>query len=337
MSFHNINQVDTEILPAMNDTVSELSSSSTSDLLAASTWSGLLRVYEVNQAGGSVQRIEQAYSQPVLTCQFSPDGSKIASAGAEKTVKLIDIATSQTHEIPEGHTSPIRCLKWFDSNIIITGGWDRSIRYWDLRTNGKIGEVALPDRCYAMDTKNGLFAVATAERHICLFNMQDPFKIYKQTESPLKWQTKSISCFNNGRGYIIGSIEGRCQIVDIDPNSPSSNTYPFRCHRIVNDVYPVNSIITVPGRDGIALTGGADGSIGVWNYSTRTKIKELKGLNYPVTSMCFNKSVEKLFYTTGYDWSKGYEGSKDIPTKIFARSTADLFSKAMSPSGFSFK
>lgn len=51
--------------------------------------------------------------------------------------------------------------------------------------------------------------VATAERHMCIINLQQPSVIYKQMTSPLKWQTRTIACFPEGDGYAVGSVEGR--------------------------------------------------------------------------------------------------------------------------------
>lgn len=36
------------------------------------------------------------------------------------------------------------------------------------------------------------------------------------TVSPLKYPTTAICCFGDGKGYAIGSIEGRCGIKNVD-------------------------------------------------------------------------------------------------------------------------
>ena len=73
--------------------------------------------------------------------------------------------------------------------------------------------------------------VGTAERHIQIFNLTNPTTVYKvrhgdfgsfsslfnndmhQTMvSPLKWQTRVVSCFPSSNGFAIGTIEGRVAI-----------------------------------------------------------------------------------------------------------------------------
>lgn len=54
--------------------------------------------------------------------------------------------------------------------------------------------------------------IGTAERHILIYNLNNPSTPYKTLESPMKWQTRVVSCFINSTGFAIGSIEGRVGI-----------------------------------------------------------------------------------------------------------------------------
>jgi mRNA export factor len=75
-----------------------------------------------------------------------------------------------------------------------------------------IATVSLPERAYTMDTKDNLLVVGTADRQIALFNLANPTVVYKLLLSPLKFQTRVVSCFTTGNGFAVGSIEGRCAI-----------------------------------------------------------------------------------------------------------------------------
>lgn len=51
--------------------------------------------------------------------------------------------------------------------------------------------------------------------------------------TPLSGPTTCISCFPDGKGFIVGSIEGRCGVkyVDLSENKVNGMTdYCFRCH-----------------------------------------------------------------------------------------------------------
>ncbi|KAJ2892057.1 RNA export factor gle2, partial [Coemansia aciculifera] len=133
---------------------------------------------------------------------------------------MFDISTGQTTQIAQ-HDGPIRCIKFVEaensSPIVATAGWDKALKYWDLRQQAPIASVALPERVYAMDCNHPLLVVATAERKILIFDMNNPTTPFETTESPLKWQTRTVSCFNKKDGYSIGSIEGRVGIQYVDP------------------------------------------------------------------------------------------------------------------------
>jgi len=45
------------------------------------------------------------------------------------------VRTGQAHRTLTGHTAPVTCLQ-FDENNIVTGGLDKTVRIWDIRTGG---------------------------------------------------------------------------------------------------------------------------------------------------------------------------------------------------------
>lgn len=88
-------------------------------------------------------------------------------------------------------------------------------QYWDLRSPNPLNTLDLTDRAYAMDATDKICVVGTADRQVHIYDLANPFTKYRQIESPLKWQTRVISCFPQsvgGDGYAIGSIEGRIGI-----------------------------------------------------------------------------------------------------------------------------
>lgn len=130
---------------------------------------------------------------------------------------MYNLATGQTTQVG-AHDEAVKAAKFLDgqANILATASWDKTIKYWDLRSPQPVGTVQLPERCYAMDTKGDLLVAGTADRNVLIFNLSNPTTIFKQTVSPLKWQTRDISCFIDGKGYAISSIEGRVGIQYID-------------------------------------------------------------------------------------------------------------------------
>lgn len=138
------------------------------------------------------------------------------SAGADKAARMLDLGSggSQAQQVA-AHDQPIKCVRMFqaqNNQMLVTGSWDKTIKYWDLRQQQPVGQIACQDRIYTMDVKDQLLVVGTADRYINIVNLNDPFKFYKTLQSPLKWQTRTVSCFTDASGFAIGSIEGRCAI-----------------------------------------------------------------------------------------------------------------------------
>lgn len=106
-----------------------------------------------------------------------------------------------------GHDAPIRSVRYSTSSsgssFLVTGGWDKTLKYWDLRTRWSLllgfacltvrpkltvercscaddaeamaGAVQLPERCYTMDASGDVLVVGTAERKIQLYDSQSIF------------------------------------------------------------------------------------------------------------------------------------------------------------------
>ena len=142
------------------------------------------------------------------------DGAKVISAGADKQAKVLDLATGQSVQVAQ-HDMPIRSVRYFEvggTPMAVTGSWDKTVKYWDFRSPQPAGTVQCQERVYCLDVKDNLLVVGTADRYINMINLKEPAKFYKTIQSPLKWQTRVVSCFIDSQGFAIGSIEGRCAI-----------------------------------------------------------------------------------------------------------------------------
>ena len=58
--------------------------------------------------------------------------------------------------------------------------------------------------------------VGTADRNIIIYDLTKPQQPFKQLPSPLKWQTRAVTCFPDKAGFLLGSIEGRVAVQHVD-------------------------------------------------------------------------------------------------------------------------
>lgn len=138
----------------------------------------------------------------------------MVGGGADRAARMLDLGSGNTTAQQVGlHDQPIRAVRFFDgpsnAQMLVTGSWDKTIKYWDLRSATPAATVEMQERVYSMDVKDNLLVIGTAERYINIIDLKDPTKIFKTLQSPLKWQTRVVSCFSDATGFAVGSIEGR--------------------------------------------------------------------------------------------------------------------------------
>jgi len=122
--------------------------------------------------------------------------------------------------------------------MIVTGSWDKTIKYWDLRQQTAVATVQCQERVYSLDVKKNLLVVGTADRYINVINLSEPTKFYKTLQSPLKWQTRVVSCFSDATGFAVGSIEGRCAIQYVEEKDARyTKIIPFCCIDTPTNMY----------------------------------------------------------------------------------------------------
>ncbi|PSR83501.1 WD40-repeat-containing domain protein [Coniella lustricola] len=287
------------------------------DFLAVASWDKKVRIYEVDSnSGQAAGRHAYDHNGPVFGVHFFKDGQRIVSAGADNQAKLCDLNSPGNIQVVAQHDKPIRSIRCVEINgqsVLVTGSWDKKIRFWDLRQSTPVVEKEAPERVYSMDARDNMLVIATAERYVNVMDMRNPSAdYYKKHQSPLKWQTRVVSCFADASGYAIGSIEGRCAIQYVEEKDANSN-FSFKCHRDsavnnVTNVYAVNDISFHPVH-GTFSTAGSDGTFHFWDKDAKHRLKGYPNVGGPITATTFNKNGNIFAYAVSYDWSKGYQAN----------------------------
>jgi len=68
-------------------------------------------------------------------CAVAPDGTRIVSASADKTLRIWDVATGDTRRTLQGHTEAVYgCAVAPDGTWIVSASRDKTLRIWDVAT-----------------------------------------------------------------------------------------------------------------------------------------------------------------------------------------------------------
>src|SRR5690606_10824184 len=94
--------------------------------------SGEIVVWDLS-AGQPVLELDEPHSDAVYGLQFSSDGRYLASASADKFVKVFDVADGKLLRSYEGHTHHALAAAWrFDGRQLASGGADGVVKIWNF-------------------------------------------------------------------------------------------------------------------------------------------------------------------------------------------------------------
>jgi mRNA export factor len=236
------------------------------------------------------------------------------------------------------HEAPIKEVKFLSkSNLVLTGSWDKTVRVWDCRSPNAVATAQLGERVYAMDARQTMAVVGTADKMLHVFDLSAGLNKIAAYKSPIDHQTRTVSIFADCQGFALGAIEGRIAIEhfgEMSKKNPNDPTYKipntpnfiFKYHRDKRadntgyDIYSVNCIGFHPTMNTFC-TAGSDGSWAMWDKVGRTKLKAFENHKgkCPISAISFAPRGNIMFYAASYDWSKGAEhNSPNYGQNIFA-------------------
>ncbi|KAB5557897.1 WD40-repeat-containing domain protein [Coniochaeta sp. 2T2.1] len=306
--------------PDLSDTIQALRWSPVSNHLAVAAWDGKTRIYEVSKTDGETRGVAVINAGgPLLSCDWSRDGSLVATAGAVGKIYVLQASSGQT--VPfAAHNSPIRDVRF-----------DGSVSYCDLRnTSQPVNRIVFNGQIYSMDARGRVLAVATDQNKVKLIDLTAPTIVRHDDESPFKYQIRSLAVGIGGTGLLIGSLDGRANATGLDPKPGALTKQPkpitWQCHRnprtttsnpVITDIYSVNAVAVHPTVKGCVATAGGDGSYRFWNVERSTHNRSYLDVVSPITACAFDCTGLWFAYAVGYDWPKGcYHNEASIPTRL---------------------
>ncbi|HLJ95728.1 MAG TPA: c-type cytochrome domain-containing protein [Gemmataceae bacterium] len=112
----------------------------------APTEDGEIKIFDVDSCR-LITEIKNGHSDTVFGVCFSPDGTKLATCGADKFVKVFEVPSGKLLKSFEGHTHHVLDVAWkADGKLLVSGGADNVIKVWDyekgeqVRTFGNLGK-----------------------------------------------------------------------------------------------------------------------------------------------------------------------------------------------------
>lgn len=155
-------------------TVTAIAFSDDGTRLAATGHDRITRVYDVQNASGSVAPMIEltGHDRVVASVAISPSGKLLATGSRDKTVRVYDLESKEEIAKLTDHYQEVTSLVFLDDATLVSGGRDRNVFVWDLpsqtRTR-KLEGVSSEVFALALSPDGSAIAAGLGNTEICVW------------------------------------------------------------------------------------------------------------------------------------------------------------------------
>ncbi len=268
-------------------------------------------------------RDHQAYVNAVT---YSPDGKYIASASADRTIKVIDASTGKSVITCQGSTDVVNALAYSpEGKHIVSGSDDRMVRVWDASTGTLVvtsqGSTGLVKAvAYSPQRKN--IASGGSDRIVRIWDASTGKLIINcRGHSNL---VSTVSWSPNGRYLVSGSHDWTVKVWDA---TTWKNIFTYNGH--ILDVY---AVAWSPNGKYIA-SGGRDKTIHVWDSVTKKPVVTYHGHIDKVKAVAWSPDGKWIASASDDQTVQVWDASTGIHIYTYRGHATYVYAVAWSPDG----
>lgn len=197
-------------------------------------------------------KVIEGHKGPIAALAVSPEGSHIASASWDETVRVTSLADGGVRVL-EGHKGPVNGVAFGPGGTIVSVGYDATLRIWPA-SDGPAKIVTLPAPLNGVVVApDGEIVVTAADGRLRLFDPDgDGRGEIEIGQTPLI----ALAISADGATLAAGGLRGQVALVDRKTRAIRAN--------LIGPGLPVWSLAFLPdGRQ--LLSGGADRLVRRWN------------------------------------------------------------------------
>ncbi|MEZ6090693.1 MAG: c-type cytochrome domain-containing protein [Pirellulaceae bacterium] len=177
--------------------------------------SGEVKIWNLAD-GALVREIANPHTDTVLCARFSPDGTMLATSGADRMIKVWDLKTGELMKTLEGHTHHVNSIAWNVNNRqISSASADSSVKIWDVSSG------------QATRTITGLTGELTRlvyvgrDDRVGFVSGDNYFRVYRTDNGGRETNAKvaegylyALASNRDGTLFVLGGADGNAKIVD---------------------------------------------------------------------------------------------------------------------------
>ncbi|KAI6127339.1 WD40-repeat-containing domain protein [Pisolithus sp. B1] len=188
-----------------------------------------MRIWDIVK-GSQIGGLLQGHISSVFSVAYSPDGRRIASGSADKTVCIWDAERHVQIGRPlEGHDSLVFSVTFSpDGKKIVSGSADSTVRLWDIERGAQIGSPlehtsAVNSVAFSLDGKriisgsdDGTIRVWDVESFEDVVNGYRKLNLYSPKVYPICFSSVSSHALHDSEQLLVGLLQNSV-IVDCSP------------------------------------------------------------------------------------------------------------------------
>ncbi len=228
---------------------------------------------------------DTAAADAAQTIAVSADGKWLATAAADHSIKLWDLATGQAARALAGHTAAVTALRFSpDGARLFSGSADKSVRIWQIADGAPLGRVDTPQPVTAMaligagerlatgggDNNIRVWTTPTAAARSIAGVSAAPIAVALSPDKKLLAVATAagpIQLFDLAAGTVAKTFEGHAGAVN-------SLRFQFNGARLAS--------------------GGADKTLRVWDVANGQAVAKLEGFAAPVEAVAIHPNGNQV-------------------------------------------